>query len=305
MSHQGLSWQLHMDGLHYLLRKRGPKSIKSPFARAIFHNVRQIGVMDHLLKRKTSFLSSPDWLIEAGGPTNAAEQITNIAFKISDARERAQQLGRTREMYGLETQRYCFKAHDALNQDMANLEYQLDEWLMEYLNSSEFTNAPFELVDPSTYPLFEREGKALAHFLGDVYQFPSLVSATVQVYIWILRLAIRMSQLELSPSSSSAQPASDDPIIVQGDEYALDLCRSLAFLSSPQQCSAGLLACSGPLHWASAWYDLRGDTTKRDACYEFRDALERNSTTPLNLRNPVLTWWMLPTKIEKSHEVAS
>lgn len=296
MSSQEKGWRVHMDGLLYLLRKRGPKSFKSSFAKAVFHNIRQISAMDQLLKRKKSFLSSPNWLTNVDGTDQPAFQLTNLAFRTSEMLETAGNLADLVSQHNMAptgTIEETFECMDALV-------LKLHQWLVDFYRSCGPEPVHYRLVDITKVPLLEGHRCELAGLSDQVYEFQNLLRATTHIYVWICLLAIRMSQLDLASVAPPEIPSTFATLVYEADDYAIHLCRSLAFMSLQQHRSAGMLASSGPLYWASAWFERSGNFEMKGACRRVREAFERDSPTPLNLQHPVFTWWMLPNIFDKA-----
>ncbi|KAF2161101.1 hypothetical protein M409DRAFT_28431 [Zasmidium cellare ATCC 36951] len=298
VSHQGKGWQIHVEGLHFLLRRRGVESIRSPFAHATLHKMRQIATMDQLLKRKSSFLSSPEWLLSwrqnDPGIHTPALQLTDLGLQLSGALEDTDVA-----LHGSTTGKPALgdQLRD-VSLRIQSIEYELDKWLLNFYHQYGDVQEPYILTDIAKYPRFETQCHDIASLLPKVYSFPTLLSATTHCYLFILYLAIRMAQMDLA-GLHPTQPATDiEALAAEANEYAVHLCRSLAYLSLPQHRSVGVLACSGPLYWASAWYERSGDSKKLQACQSAREVLERDCPTPLNMKAPVFAWWMIPSVFE-------
>ena len=304
VSHRGKGWQVHVDGLLLLLQRRGVKSIKSPFARATLHKIRQIAAMDQLLRRKRSFLSSPEWLMSRLQQDwcihTPALQLTDLALQISGALEDTD----TALQNWTAGERVSTQDVREISLHIQTLEHELGQWLFQFYCRSGVAQMPYKLLDVDEFPLFEAQCSDMAMLFPRVYDFPNLLSATTHTYIFILYLAIRMAQLDLASLDSTQLATDSDALAVEAEEYASHLCKSLAYLSLQQHRSAGVLACSGPLHWASAWYERSRDIKKLQTCQSIREAFERDCPTPLNLKAPVFTWWMMPRIFEDQGAVA-
>lgn len=292
ISQLGKGWQIHMEGLYYLLRRRGAASISSPFAQAIFHNVRQIGVMHQLVNRKKTFLSSAQWLSSRNEKQQPAFQITNIALKVSELLEDieflAAQIKDTDTCPSTDVQGILCRKR--------GLENALNQWLLDFNNALGSGGSPVILTSISSYPCFEELCGDDGVLIPEVYEFPSLLSATCHCYVWICLLAMQkpfaslLQQLTSSHRGLRLAMFAQDP-----EEYATHLMRSLAFISLQKHKSAGILACSGPLYWAETWYEYREDVDMVRFCQRLRESLSQQSSTSLDLRHPCFTWWMLPS----------
>lgn len=293
----GRGWRIHMDGLYYLLEMRGSDSLSSPFARAIFHNIRQIAVMDQLLKRKRSFLSSQPWLDIMDGAQHPAFELTNIALKISELLDNADQVITTWDKSSACLQRKLVE----LVHTYTTLEDNLIRWLSNFYDRAATTRVLYKVDSISQYPRFEQRCGNSAPLVRHVYTFTSLLSATVHTYVWICLLALRMSFAQITALTEPSSMRRTFVAVVQdANECASHLCRSLAFLSLQEHRSAGLLACSGPLYWAEIWYESRNEIERVQFCKRIRQSLQQECHTPLNLQFPVFTWWMLPG-IDNAH----
>lgn len=287
----GRGWRIHMDGLYYLLETRGPGSLSSPFARAIFHNIRQIAVMDQLLKRKRSFLSSQPWLDIMDSAQHPAFDLTNIALKISELLEDADQVVNTWDKSTSCSQRKLVE----LDHTYRSMEDNLIRWLSNFCDRAATTRVLYRVDSISHYPRFERRCGTSVPLVRHVYTFTSLLSATVHSYVWVCLLALHMSfaQIAILTEPSCTRRTSVE-VGQNADECASHLCRSLAFLTLQEHRSAGLLACSGPLYWAEIWYKSQNAIESLRFCQRIRQSLQQECHTPLNLHFPVFTWWMLP-----------
>lgn len=304
VSHRGKGWQIHIEGLHFLLRRRGVNSIRSPFAHATLHKIRQVTAMDQLLKRKRSFLSSPEWLISRWqnnrGLHMPAVQLTDFALQLSGALEdtdvalKARAAGKP--VPGDQVQE--------ISLHIQSLEYELRQWLLKFYHRAGVTQIPYTLTDVAEHPHFETQCSGMALLFPKVYSFPTLLSATIRCYLSILHLVISMAQLDLAGLRPTQLATNSEALAAEADEQASELCRSLAYLSLPSHRSSGALACGGPLYWASAWYERSGDSKKLQACQSVREVLESDCPAPLNLKAPVFTWWMIPSVFEDQDAAA-
>ncbi|KAK3723515.1 hypothetical protein LTR37_001767 [Vermiconidia calcicola] len=92
VSHGGQGWQQHMDGVYDIFQRRGPDSMTSPFAEALLQNTRPLAVMHGLLKRRSTFFSSPSWIAVANKTPTLATKLTNLALKIAPLLRKADDL---------------------------------------------------------------------------------------------------------------------------------------------------------------------------------------------------------------------
>ena len=246
--------------------------------------------MDQLVKHQKTFLACPDWLGSVDDSRQPALRLTNIALQISSALEDADTISARLSQPGtrLDAEAAVLFHH------MTDLEARLRQWLTDFYSWSGAGYVPYKLVGLSQYPSFERRCGDLAFLVRRVFEYPNLLSATCHTYVWICLLALKTAMIATSRLFETSSRNHCDVLTEEASEHASDLVRTLAFLSAAEHRAAGVLACSGPLHWAERWYVQQGETEKVGLCRSIRDSLERESATPLNLHNPVFTWWMLP-----------
>jgi hypothetical protein len=307
VSHQGgIGWQVHISGLLFMVQRRGPNSFLSPFSLSTLHNIRQISAMHQLIERKRSFLSSPEWLMSRWqsvppGMHAPALKLTDLALRLSGALEDSDVVLRA---WAAGKSVFSDQVRE-ISLHIQSLECQLEQWLLDYYKRTGVAQKPYVLRDVPEYPRFISRSEDMALLFPQVYDFPNLLSATTHCYVFILNLAIRMAQLDLAslhPSQQTPDSETRDALAAEADGYASHLCKCLAYLSLPQHRSAGVLACGGPLYWASAWYERMGDAKKLQACQSLREVLEFDCPAPLNLKAPVFTWWMVPSVFEEEEE---
>ena len=249
--------------------------------------------MKGLLARKKDVLFSlPSWIAAAEHTPAFSVKLTTTALAIGGALERADSLLATKRR----------KEVDVFNllADLVQLEGELNNWLIEYYELTGGEGAPYQLVPISRYPSFEKHCQGVAHVVPKVFDFPTFLSATTHAYVWVCLLPVRDAIVQVAKLHPYPllRPSNQDAILTEAaNETADNLCQSVAFLSSAESSSAGILACGGPLHFASTWYERRQDQEKYVWCDVVRKSLQQNVTTEsvfsLNLHVPVLTWWML------------
>ncbi|KAK4506096.1 hypothetical protein PRZ48_004061 [Zasmidium cellare] len=295
VSYRSKGWQIHIEGLYFLLRRRGVASIKSPFSHATLHKIRQIVAMDQLITRKRSFLSSEQWLMSK--QQNAlAPSLHRPVLQLTDM---ALQLSGFLKDVDIALQAGITDTTDlirSVSSNVQSLERELGRWMLGFYYRFNVAQIPYTLTDAAEYPHFETHDMSL--LFPKVYTYPTLLSATTHCYLFTLHLIIRMAQLDLADFPAAKLTNNKEGLVQEADEYASHLCRTLAYLSLPEHRSVGVLACGGPLYWASAWYERSGDSKKLQACRNARDILERECPTPLDLKVPVFTWWMIPSVFE-------
>ena len=85
-------WIGHMGGFQALIELRGPQSFRTPFARAMLHNVRQVHVMESFLKRKASYLAAPEWVASAEETKSLASDAVSMAHLVGVAIEKSDKM---------------------------------------------------------------------------------------------------------------------------------------------------------------------------------------------------------------------
>ncbi|KAK4628871.1 hypothetical protein CLAFUW4_08432 [Fulvia fulva] len=283
ISGKGKGWQLHMAGLYYIFQHRGPHGFKTPFARAILHNIRQAAITYQLVERRSTFLSSPQWLSAIDYGDSAAVELTRIALRLSAVLEEANQVIREGHSNLVLSRHLLTK--------MSDLEHNLVEWLSEKVQNlrgwvppqlvsiKEFRHLEKNISDPKVFP--------------EVFTFTGLPTATSHVYVFVCFLSLWQCLLDVSVAFPHLNI---DPTAVarEAEQCADDLCRTLPYISMPEHGFAGVIASTAPLHFASVWFERKKMLPRLQWCNNVRDYMEQTGPTELNLRRPILTWWMLP-----------
>jgi len=296
-------------------REQGPSSITSFYARAMLHNAKQkfVGgtpiaggpnskramaderqVLDGILKRKKSFLSSPEWTTGVERTPTLSTKLTTTALQVAGTLERTDVLlaakrPREADIVGLLT-------------DLVRLERDLNGMLVEFYRSSGGDTTPYKLVSVSQYPEFEEGCEGLADIFPRVIKFPSFLSATTHAYVWVCLMPLQeaiMNVARLHPYPL-VRPVNQDAILMAAvDDTANNFCQSIAYLAFTERSSSGVLSCAAPLYFAAAWYTHRRDLRRLAWCNVVRGFLQSKGLAngaeadSLNLQRPVLTWWML------------
>lgn len=248
--------------------------------------------MDQLLKRTSTFLSSSAWLADGAVCGQPALEVTNVAFRLSQAIANLDHL--------------TASTIEPNEDDIAGLSHlliQLEDDLYQWLSDQSLSLdcSPYQTVRLSAFPDFAVHCGNSGALLRHVHKFKSLQVATTSCYIWMLLLILQMAILDLASLKQSSDIESTSAffnraaLAKEANDTAYHLCRSLAFLSSPQHRVAGILACSGPLYWAETWFTRQKNGRMQSLCQGIRTSLEQDHRTPLNLQKPVFTWWMLPS----------
>lgn len=272
-----------MAGLYYIFQHRGPHGFKTPFARAILHNIRQAAITYQLVERRSTFLSSPQWLSAIDYGDSAAVELTRIALRLSAVLEEANQVIREGHSNLVLSRHLLTK--------MSDLEHNLVEWLSEKVQNlrgwvppqlvsiKEFRHLEKNISDPKVFP--------------EVFTFTGLPTATSHVYVFVCFLSLWQCLLDVSVAFPHLNI---DPTAVarEAEQCADDLCRTLPYISMPEHGFAGVIASTAPLHFASVWFERKKMLPRLQWCNNVRDYMEQTGPTELNLRRPILTWWMLP-----------
>ncbi|KAK3067481.1 hypothetical protein LTR53_015632, partial [Teratosphaeriaceae sp. CCFEE 6253] len=185
VSRQSGGWQIHLPGILAVFRQRGAKSIRSPFARAVLHNVKNVVAMHGVLVRKRGLFGSTGWSNAADHHGRPAIKLTNIFFKIGSLLEETDNL-RARGPEEDET-----KLVSTLTA-LTEIEGQLQQWLLELYRSTSGDAMPYKEVSLSRFPSF-MEHSRIAHTFPKVFEFPDLLSATSHIYVWIGLLSTRQA----------------------------------------------------------------------------------------------------------------
>ena len=290
----GLGWPQHVTGFQALLEIRGPRSIVSPYAQALLHNIRIVSVMDSFLKRKASHQASKEWIASANNLDSPAVKVVNLALKVGVALESSDW--------------FCVNSSDQYSEldliacldDMVGLERDLQDWLVDAYGDDQMS--PHRRISTQQYASFSARLGGLAHIIPRSIEYPSLLSATSHCFVAICLLLLRQciaNVARLHPYPLLRQINQNEELLAAVDETAQSLCESIAYFTEGDFGFAGILASAGPLHFAAKWFERRNDerllwcTHVRDFLQQ--DALLGGSTqTSLDLSKPVFTWWMLP-----------
>ena len=190
---------------------------------------------------------------------------------------------------------------------MVDLERQINQWLLDFYKSTGSEGTPYTEVNLSRFPSFEERCGGLAHIFPKVIEFPTFLSATTHMYVWVGLLVIRQAIADVARLHPYplVRPKNQEAILLAAvEEMASNLCKTVPYLSQRIHSFAGLLACGSPLHFSMAWYKRRQDVPRTVWCGTVRDFLQRDILaggayeTSLELTRPLLTWWMLPDIFE-------
>ncbi|KAK5685013.1 hypothetical protein LTS10_003088 [Elasticomyces elasticus] len=300
-------WTTHIPHLLTVFQKRGASSIKSPFARAVLHNTKTVTAMYGILKRKRVLFSSPDWSRpgDAYSRSKPAMRLTHILLQVAELLERTDEL------------------HTCPNEDneaeivstltsLMEVERQVQQWLLDFYESTGGEAMPYKEVNLAHYPSFKERCGTIADVFPTAIEFPTFLSATSHLYVWITLLTIRQAIVDVAGLHPYplVRPINQDALLVAAvEEVASNLCRCLPFVTQREHSSAGLLACGGPLYFAGAWYKARQDVRRATWCETVREFLQRDALaggsyeTSINLQQPLLTWWMLPDIFKQPKEL--
>ena len=282
----------HVRGLESILQARGAASIRSPFAKNLFRNIRHSALVDGLLRRKGLFLDGRSWIKAAGQTTDTGIELTNIALCIPRALERADHVANLKTR--VETD-----VVDLLT-TLTKLETEIQDWLLKYYARGNET--PHRRLDISSFTLFQELCGELADVFDKVIVFRTKLGATVHVYAWICQLKIREAILDVSrlhPYPLLRARSQEHTLIGQVNEVANNLCQVVPFLASGTGTS-GILATSGPLYFAAEWYERQNELQKLAWCRHARDFLQQDALLgggfqlSVDLSRPIFPWWMLP-----------
>jgi hypothetical protein len=98
----------------------------------------------------------------------------------------------------------------------------------------------------------------LAHVFPTMLEFPSFVSATSHIYVWVCMLVLRRATLavaEHTPYPLVRKRCQKVTLTASANECAINLCQSVAYLGRPEHVSCAILACFGPLYFAAEWFE--------------------------------------------------
>ena len=294
-------WQDHMDGIYHLFRKRGPNKVHTPFVQALLHNTRQPAVMDGLLRRRPCVFSEVSWITAADATPSFGVRLANRAIQIPILLQRADQL--------------CGDASPreediiSLLAELAAFENDIQELLVRFYTLTSYEHVPYTYRTRSIncYTQFRELCGGLAHVFPTAIEFPSFISATSHMYVWLCLLVLRKTTLdvaELHPYPLIRPHGQKAALVAGVNECAINLCQSLAYLSRPEHFSLGILSCSGPLYFAAEWFRAQSAVQKLAWTQHVRRSLEGDSSlegkggTLHRLDPPLFLYWMLPNFID-------
>lgn len=293
ISVNGKGWRGHMGGFQQMLQLRGPKSIVTPFAHALLHNIRQVEVAHSFHNRQASYLSRPDGI-------EALPEICEYAW--FRATTNALQVGAALE----KADRLCAATRPTeasivgLLNEMVKLEVEIKAFLMEIYNTWNDDFLPHRLVPTSTFGSFYDHCGGLTDVFPSSIDFPSFLAATSHVYVHCYLLLLRqaiadVARLHPYPLLSGKNQYQEALLNDAIDESATSLCQSIAFLQSNHE-FAGVVSCGPPLHFAAEWYRRKQDQRKLLWCNHVRELLQSDVllggslNTSLDIDRPVFTW---------------
>lgn len=294
----------HMAGLQELLLKRGPESMRTPFAQALLYNIRPLSVMNGLVSRKPLFVAERNWIEAARkgltGEVTISVEMTDLSLQIPGLLQRADVL-----LAG--TKRTKVKAGErdiiALLTELMKVEHGLQSWLLKFYNRTGAERSPYRLSRLADDSFFRGGLGGLAHIFPMTIQFPAFLSATTHVWIWTCLLVIRQTMLDvaaLHPYPTVRPQNQETSLTASIDECAVNLCQSIAYLIHTDHASCGIVACSPVLHFSAQWFERQGDTHRLMWVRHVREFLQRDVLlgggydTSINVDRPLFTWWMLP-----------
>ena len=284
-----------MDGILHIFQRRGPKSFTSPFARALLHNTRPVAVAVGLLRRPPMFFSSPSWIAAANQTPTLAVALTNLALRIPILLQKADNL--------LDSKSPAQANIMSVLTGLVQLERQIQDWLLMFYKMESGNMVPYRLANVSKYPSFQSRCGGLAKVFPSVIEFPSFVSSTSHVYVWICLLVLRQTIIDVAALHTYpiVRPQKQEAsLTASANECAINLCQSIAFLTRLEHASCGIVACSGPLHFAIAWFERQQNVQRLVWARHVREFLQRDILlggsydTSLNIQRPLFVWWMLP-----------
>lgn len=292
----------HLAGLQLLLRKRGPGSMTSPFARALLFNIRSVSVMHGLLSRTPLFLAEEEWLaagrMGSGGGVTIGVELTDLCLRIPTLLQRGDMLAARPE------EAEEGKVVEVLTA-LTELEHKIQEWLLDFYRlTGTAEQLPYRLRSLSNYPFFHAGCGGLAHVFPSMIEFPAFLSATTHIWVWTCLLVIRQSILDvaaLHPYPTVRARDQKASLTASIDECAINLCQSIAYLLNPDHHAAcGVLACSPALYFSALWFQRQGQTQRLIWARHVREFLQRDVLlgggydTSINITRPMFVWWMLP-----------
>lgn len=294
-----MGWRQHMDGLYHLFRRRGPETFRSTFSQALLHSTRQSAIVESLLRRRPCLLAAEPWIKAANnGTSNFGVKLANLAIYLPVLLRRADVLCAS-----------CVPDQEnvvAVLAKLIALENDFQEWLMGFYTLTSAEEVPYHRHSVSQYPRFTELCGGLAHVFPQTIKFPSFVSATSHIYVWICLLVLRRAILDvtqLHPYPLVRPRHQKAALTASIDECAVNLCQSIAYLSQPKHVSCGILACSGPLYFATEWFEEQKAVQRSAWTGQVKQFLEQNSLgggfdTLHRLDPPLFSYWMLPNRME-------
>lgn len=288
-----------MDGIYHLFRKRGPDNIDSEFAQALLHNTRHVAVMHSILQRRPCLFAEPGWIEAANHTPTFGARLTNLALKIPGLLQRADGL------------RVGEEEVVALLAELVALENDFQDWLIRFYELTCPTEAPYRRKSVLGYPEFADLCAGLAHVFPTMLEFPSFVSATSHIYVWVCVLVLRRTTLavaEHTPYPLVRKRCQKVTLTASANECAINLCQSVAYLSRPEHVSCEILACSGPVYFAAEWFEQQYAVQRLAWTRHVRTLLERDgslggrSNTRHMLDPPLFLYWMVPNFFDDERE---
>ena len=283
-----------MGGIYYIFQRRGPKSFTSPFAQALLHNTRPVAVMHGLLRREPTFLSTPAWIETANQTPTLAVKLTNLALRIPVLLQKADALCASESPSKVRV--------IALLTELISLERDFHDALLRFYKLTSESGTPYHFVSIDQYASFRERCGGLTHVFPSVIEFPSFISATTHVYTWICLLVLRRTTLDvaaLHPYPLIRTQKQEASLTAAASECAINLCQSVAYLTKSEHASCGIVACSGPLYFASEWFERQQSLQRLVWTRHTHDFLQREillggaHLTSLNIQRPIFTWYML------------
>lgn len=304
-------YMTHMAGLQQLLLKRGPESMKRPFAKALLYNIRSVSVMHGLMQRKPLFLAEKRWM-DAGkngwqGEVTISVELTDLSLQIPGLLQRADAMtavSKTKKKAGE------FEIVELLT-ELSKLEVAIQKWLLKFYRLTRAEASPYRLSSISNYPFLRAGCGGLAHVFSSMIDFPAFLSATTHVWVWTCLLIIRQTVLDvaaLHPYPIVRAQNQNAALEVTIDECAINLCSSIAYLIHPDHASNGIVACGPALHFSALWFERQGHTQRLIWARHVREFLQRDVLlgggydSSINIDRPMFVWWMLPDTVANDEE---
>ncbi|EME38355.1 hypothetical protein DOTSEDRAFT_75787 [Dothistroma septosporum NZE10] len=177
---------------------------------------------------------------------------------------------------------------------MSNLGHNLLEWLTEKVENLQGWVPPQMVSIKNFAHLQKHVGDSKA--FPEVFTFASLPTATGHVYVFLCFLLLWQCLLDVSVAFPQLN-IDAAAVAVEAERCADDWCRTIPYISMPEHGFAGAIASTAPLHFASTWFKQEEMSPRFQWCNNVRDYLEQHGPLELNLRRPILTWWMLPGRL--------